>query len=166
MPEPIGHVTHIFLRPSARTPVKEVTSAVAAIGSGLEGDHAGGGNRQVTLLDWDQWRKACEELGDDLNPGGRRANVVVRGLDLAATRGSVIQVGDCQIDVVSELAPCRLMDDFHHGLQEALKPDCRGGVYGRVIRPGILRIDSPVQVVRRNPQQDRLPLENPASAQA
>ena len=45
-----GTVMQVFLRPSARTPVRAVDAARAVAGLGLEGDHAGGGRRQITLL--------------------------------------------------------------------------------------------------------------------
>ena len=128
-----GRVARIFLRPSARTPVKEVAEAVAYPGAGLEGDHAGGGNRQVTLLSAASWRDACAALGQpDLSPGLRRANVIVEGVDLHAAIGQTLHLGACRIDVIGETRPCRLMDDAAPGLQDALDPACRGGVYGRV----------------------------------
>jgi hypothetical protein len=36
------------------------------------------------------------------------------------------------------------MDEVHPGLREALKPDCRAGVYGTVTRPGWIRIGDPI----------------------
>jgi len=43
--------------------VREVASTEAVAGAGLVGDHAGGGNRQVTLIDESRWRDACREVG-------------------------------------------------------------------------------------------------------
>ena len=155
-----GTLTHIFLRPSARTPVKQVETAEAFPGMGLEGDHAGGGNRQVTLLSEEAWRAACADLGTAaLSPGMRRANLVVEGLDLRAAIGKGLQIGPCRIRVVAELRPCRLMDDAAPGLQDALDPDCRGGVYGRVMAGGTLETGAPVAIVEiREPSQVDLPL--------
>ena len=135
----MGGVARIFLRPSSRSPVREVASAEAVVGAGLAGDHAGGGNRQVTLIEAGRWSDACRELGRELSPGGRRANIVVSGFSLGESIGRRLRVGDCLIEVIAETRPCKLMDDFAAGLQQALSPDCRGGVYGRVVRGG--RID-------------------------
>ena len=143
-----GRVTRIFLRPSARTPVKQVERTVAFPGAGLEGDHAGGGNRQVTLLSEESWRAACEDLGaPGLNPGLRRANLVLEGVDLSEAIGKALQIGPCLIRVIAETRPCRLMDDAAPGLQDALDPNRRGGVYGRVIEGGAIETGAAVEIV-------------------
>ena len=142
-----GRVTGIFLRASARTPVKQVDRTVAYPGAGLEGDHAGGGNRQVTLIGEEAWRAACAELGKpELSPGLRRANLAVEGVDLRAAIGHELIVGGCRIRIVAETRPCRLMDDAAPGLQRALEPDCRGGVYGRVTQGGPIAFDDAVRI--------------------
>jgi MOSC domain-containing protein YiiM len=141
----LGVVERIFLRPSSRTPVREIERTRAVAGAGLEGDHAGGGNRQVTLIEAEAWQAACRELGrDDLSPAGRRANLVVSGVSLAESIGKTLRAGECLIDVVGETRPCRLMEDYAPGLQQALGPETRGGVYGRVVRSGEIRIGAQV----------------------
>jgi len=155
-----ARLERIFLRPSARTPVREVERARAFPGAGLEGDHAGGGARQVTLLGAEAWEAACRELGrDELSPGGRRANLVIRGLDLGATRKRVIAIGAVRILVVAETRPCRLMDDFAPGLQRALEPERRGGVYGRVVAGGEIAVGDPVRVEDAEPAAEQLEME-------
>ncbi len=129
----------------------------AVAGRGLQGDHAGGGNRQVTLMSRETWAESCADLGDpQLEPRGRRANLLVEGVHLAGSIGRRIAVGPCVIDVVAELAPCRLMDDFRPGLRNALKPACRGGVYGRIVRGGALRVGDAVTVVAATEQKELL----------
>ncbi len=145
----------IYLRPSARASVKETASVEAVAGRGLEGDHAGGGNRQVTLMSREAWADSCADLADPhLDPRGRRANLLVEGIDLAASIGQRIAIGPCVIAVIAELAPCRLMDDFHPGLQDALKPACRGGVYGRIVRGGSLCVGDTVKIVFGTEQRE------------
>ncbi len=143
----MGRIERIFLRPSSRTPVKEAKHAFARAGRGLDGDHAGGGSRQVTLIEAERWADACRELGRDLNPGGRRANIVVSGVNLAAAKGGGLRVGGCVIEVVSETRPCRLMDDFEPGLQQALDPDKRGGMYGKVVVSADIAVGDRVELV-------------------
>lgn len=152
----MGAVAKIFLRPASRAPVREAASAEAVVGAGLLGDHAGGGNRQVTLIDESRWSDACRELGRDLTPGGRRANIVVAGFPLCESIGRRIRVDGCLIDVIAETRPCKLMDDFAPGLQHALSPDCRGGVYGRVVRGGRIDVGGPVDFA----PEDCLPAES------
>ena len=154
-----ARLERIFLRPSARTPVRAVAEATAFPGAGLEGDHAGGGNRQVTLLAAEAWEAACRDLGQALDPGGRRANLLVRGLDLRRTVGQVIAIGDVRIRVIAELRPCRLMDDVAPGLQQALDPDMRGGVYGRVTAGGRVAVGDAVRVEETAPAARQLELE-------
>jgi MOSC domain-containing protein YiiM len=134
----------IHLRPGARVPVRKVDRATAVAGKGLEGDHAGGGNRQVTLLSAQAWREACAVLGRDLDPGIRRANLVIDDPDLAKTIGARLRFGEVLIEVVGETRPCELMDDDGRlGLQAALRPARRGGVYGRILSGGELTVGMP-----------------------
>lgn len=152
----MGTVVKIFLRPASRAPVREAASAEAVVGGGLVGDHAGSGNRQVTLIDESRWLDACRELGRELSSGGRRANIVVAGFSLGDSIGRRIRVGACLIDVIAETRPCKLMDDFAAGLQQALSPDRRGGVYGRVVRGGRIDAGGPVDFA----DEDGLPAES------
>jgi MOSC domain-containing protein YiiM len=143
----MGCLRKIYLRPSARTPVREATRVLAVAGMGLEGDHAGRGNRQVTILDERAWSEACAELGAELDPGRRRANLFLSGVDLRVSIGKAIRIGPCLIRVIGETRPCRLMDDVVAGLQQALDPERRGGVYGRVLEGGEIAVGMPAEIV-------------------
>ena len=141
----MARVVQLYLRPSSRTPVRPVTRVEAVAGRGLEGDHARGGNRQVTLMEIERWQAACRHLGrGDLDPGGRRANIVVEGLPLAAAIGRKLRVGESIVEVVRRNPPCKLLEDVATGLMQALAPECRSGVYGRVLQGGRIEIDSQV----------------------
>ena len=143
----MARIERIFLRPSARTPVREVERTEALAGRGLAGDHAGGGARQVTILSLEAWTDAVIDLGrDDLDPCARRANVVVSGVDLGAAIGRALRLGGCLVQVVGETRPCRLMDDAAAGLQAALGPERRGGVYGRIVASGEIAVGDAVAV--------------------
>lgn len=143
----MGRLVAIHLRPSARTPVYSVEETRAVAGQGLEGDHAGGGNRQVSIIEREKWDAACDELDFDLPAGTRRANLVVEGISLADAVGGRIRLGEVLINVISELRPCKLMDDAAAGLREALSPDYRGGVYGRVAQGGPVIVGNAVEIV-------------------
>jgi MOSC domain-containing protein YiiM len=137
----VGTLLAIHLRPGARVPVVAVARATAIANQGLDGDHAVGGRRQVTLLAVEAWRAACAELGRDLDPALRRANLLVAGLDLRAAIGGAIALGDVVVDVLGETRPCELMDDGGRlGLMAALRPERRGGVFGRIREGGELRV--------------------------
>jgi MOSC domain-containing protein YiiM len=138
----------ILLRPGARLPVRRVDEATAIAGLGLDGDHAGGGKRQVTLLAREAWERACAELGTPVDPAVRRANLLVEGIDLGACIGGSLQIGDVVVDVVGETRPCELLEGpGRTGLCAALRPERRGGVYGTVRTGGLLRIGASCRVL-------------------
>ena len=140
-------LTHIYVRPSARTQVQAVESAAADTETGLAGDHAAAGKRQVTLLDLSAWRAVCIELGVDLAPSVRRANLVVEGVSLLESRGRVLRVGGCEIEIHGETRPCELLDAAAVGLNAALRPAWRGGVFGRIVTGATLRVGDAVSFV-------------------
>ena len=134
----------IYLRPAARLPVKSVDTAVARTDAGLEGDHGVSGKRQVTILSRESWDAACRELDRDLDPSVRRANLLVEGLDLGQTIGKTRRIGPVIIDVLGETRPCELLDDDGRvGLNEALRSDRRGGVFGKIRSGGPLKVGDP-----------------------
>ncbi len=141
MADPSPALVAIYLRPGARHPTVEKQSALAVADVGLDGDHAHGGKRQVTLLSLESWRLACAELGRDLEPSIRRANLLVSGLQLESSIGGVITIGEVVLDILGETRPCELIDDGGRtGLQQALRPQRRGGVYGRIRSGGKLTV--------------------------
>jgi MOSC domain-containing protein YiiM len=134
----------IFVRPSARAPVQALDETAAVAGVGLEGDHAGGGARQVTLLAQQAWAAACAELGQPLPPSVRRANLVLDGIDLRESRGRVLRIGVCTVEIAGETRPCELLDSAAPGLSKALRPEWRGGAFGRILGGGKLAVGDPV----------------------
>lgn len=114
-------------------------------GEGLAGNADTGGRRQVTVIAREAWRQVEEELGREVDPAARRANLLVAGLELAGSEGRLLAVGPCRIRVRGETTPCGRMDEAAEGLQEALEPGWRGGVYGEVVAGGALRIGDPVR---------------------
>jgi MOSC domain-containing protein YiiM len=145
-PRPPGRLEAIFLRPGARLPVKPVAAAIAIAGVGLDGDHAQGGRRQVTLLAREQWLAACAELGHPADPAVRRANLLVSGVDLGTCIGGSLRIGEIVVDVLGETRPCELLDDDGRvGLCVALRPARRGGVYGTLRTGGELRVGDSVE---------------------
>lgn len=137
-----GRLEAIWLKRARRGPMDPVPRAELRAGHGIETDaNAGRSKRQVTLLDADLWDRVRSELdAPELDPALRRANLLVRGLPLAESRGKVLALGPARVLVHGETRPCNLMDDAHPGLQEALRPEWRGGVYGEVLEGGAIAI--------------------------
>jgi MOSC domain-containing protein YiiM len=136
----VAKLLAIYLRPSARTPVRKVDTATVTAEVGIDGDHAVGGKRQITLLTIEGWQQACEELGHAVDPSVRRANLLIEGLDLAAHIGGSVKVGPVIIDITGETHPCELLDDGNVGLSNALRSDRRAGVFGTVRVGGELHV--------------------------
>jgi MOSC domain-containing protein YiiM len=125
-------------------PVRE---AELAAGRGLVGNANQGGKRQVTIIAREAWDQVTRELAADVPPQTRRANLLVSGIDLANTRGRVLRIGTCRVRVYGETKPCRLMEEAHAGLQSALQPDWRGGVFAEVLDDGRIALGDPVDWV-------------------
>lgn len=109
-------------------------------GGGLEGDVESSPSRGVTLLARRQWEQVMAELGRDLPWHTRRANVLIDADSLAHLIGRTIALGELMVAIAGETQPCRLMDEQCPGLKNALRPDCRAGVHGRILQGGRLAV--------------------------
>ncbi len=145
--EPIGRVLSIALRCEDKREMREVGEAACSVDGGLEGDPASSVDRGITLLSSQQWRQVTAELGVDLPWWTRRANVLIECDGLGALIGQTVRIGAVEVRVVDETQPCGLMDKLHPGLRAALKPDYRGGVHGRVVTGGVIRVGDAVDAV-------------------
>ena len=134
----------IWLKPAKMGPMESVAEARLVAGQGLEGNAERGGYRQVTLLDADAWEAATREVGVEVNPAARRANLLVRGVDLHDTANRVLKIAGCRIRIRGETLPCERMDEAAPGLKAALAPAWRGGAYGMVLDGGPLALGDAV----------------------
>lgn len=130
----------IWRKPARREPMEPLEKPRLVEGEGLAGSVDPGGRRQVTVIAREAWTRAEADLGREVDPSVRRANLLVRGVELAGTEGRVLIVGPCRIRVRGETTPCARMDEAAEGLQAALEPEWRGGVYGEVVEGGPLRV--------------------------
>lgn len=107
-------------------------------GRGLRGNADQGGRRQITLIDEAAWSDALRDLGASVDPSARRANVMLRGIDLREWRGRLLRIGACTIRIFGETRPCQTMDEAHQGLREALQPAWRAGAFGEIVEGGTI----------------------------
>ena len=142
-----GVLRSIAIRPSDGDAMTEVNACEVLTGGGLVGENRPSGKREVTLLSAEAWNDTCRELKSDLPWTLRRANLLVDGIDLAATPGRTIAVGEVRIQVHGETRPCGIMDKQHAGLRAALVPDGRGGVTGEILAGGTIRVGDAVEVL-------------------
>ena len=140
----MGELLAIWIKPARRAPMERATEAEARAGQGLAGNADQGGRRQVTLLDAERWRDAELDLGAEVEPSARRANLMTRGVDYKESAGKVVRIGEVRIRLLGETRPCSRMDEARPGLRAALQPDWRAGAYGEILDDGTLRIGDPV----------------------
>jgi MOSC domain-containing protein YiiM len=136
----MGEIVAIWIKPARRLPMKSVDQAELVAGRGIAGNANQGGWRQVTIIDEKAWREATEELGADVDPSARRANIMIRGLDLEGTSGRKLVVSGCVIHIRGENPPCRLMKE----MQRPLEPHWRAGVFGQIVEGGTIRVGDQV----------------------
>ena len=134
----------IAVRRRSRGAMQELAAAAVTREGGVADDFRGrSGRRQVTVLSLESWQAACREAGNPKLPWTtRRANLLVTGVDLA--KAGVLRIGEVELEVTGETAPCERMDEAFAGLRAALQPAWRGGVTCRVRQPGALRPGAPV----------------------
>ncbi len=128
------------------------TRATLKAGGGIVGNSNQGGHRQVTVISVKSWREMMAELGADLDPSARRANLLVSGVDLENSRGRVLRIGACRLQIRGETRPCNLMEETHPGLGKAMKPGWRGGVYGEVLNDSDIAVGDEIEWLKSSPR--------------
>lgn len=141
----MGRLVGIARRDAKRAQMQTLQQAEISHASGVARDFRGKpGDRQVTVISADAWRKVCAELGNNIPWTTRRANLLVEGIELPKAIGSEIRIGAVRLQVTGETDPCSRMEEQFEGLKAALQPDWRGGVCCRVLQEGPVTIGDTV----------------------
>jgi MOSC domain-containing protein YiiM len=143
-PGEVGAVRAIWLKRFKRGPMDSSESATLRAVKGLVGNANQGGRRQVILLEEESWNQALTDLGDQLDPAVRRANLLVAGIQLEGTRGRILRIGASRLRIFTECTPCERMDEARPGLRVALRPHWRGGACAEVLEGGEIRVGDEV----------------------
>lgn len=140
-------VQSIWIKRAHRGPMDRVEQAELVAGRGVRGSADQGGRRQISIIGEEAWEAAQEELGVAVDPAARRANVLVRGVDLENTRGRMLRLGACLVRIDGEVRPCERMDEAQEGLRNALRPHWRGGAFGEIVEGGTIAVGDPVALI-------------------
>ncbi len=151
-----GRLAGIARHDRPRGPIETVSEVDVTVREGVHGDYRGAmkpdghRKRQISLIAAEDWAAALADL--DLEPGAipwseRRVNLLVEGIALPRREGARIHVGDTLvIEAARECDPCSRMEEIHPGLKAALTPDWRGGVLGRVLVEGTIRVGDTIRI--------------------
>lgn len=139
-----GRLEAIWLKRAHRGTMDPVAEATAVAGQGLAGSVDRSRRRQVTIIAREVWERLMGELGADVSPSSRRANLMVSGVDLEDTRGRTLRVGGVRLAIGGETTPCERMDEALPGLRAAMGPHWRGGVFAQVLDDGVIAVGDTV----------------------
>ena len=143
-PTMTGRLEQIWLKRAHRGPMDRVESAMLVAGKGVADSANFGSTREVTIVSLERWLEITSELGADIDPSRRRADLLVSGVDLERSRGRLLNVGACLLRIGGEVRPCDRMEEAHRGLREVMAPRWGGGAWAEVIRGGEIRTSDPV----------------------
>jgi len=135
-----GRVERLWVKRAHRGAMDARDSIELMARRGVDGSADRGGRRQVTLLEREVWDALMRELGSDAGPETRRANVLVEGIDLRASRGRVLRLGATRVRIGGEVKPCERMEEAVTGLCALMSPDWRGGAFGEVLDGGTVAV--------------------------
>lgn len=149
-----GRVVSIFIGAEPESPVQRVDEVVAVAGRGLEGDRYfqpaenGIPDKEITLIEREGIEAAGAESGVDIRLEDARRNIVTEGVRLEELVGKRFRIGQVEVEAIEPNPPC------HHLQELAGKPLLRplarrGGVRGRIVEGGVVRVGDPIQQADR-----------------
>ena len=141
-----GRIEALWLKRAHRGPMDPVQHVEFVVDQGLAGSVGRSRRRQVTLIEREVWEAHMATLGGDIDPGSRRANVMLSGISLPNIRGCVLRIGTTvRITIGGETTPCERMEEALPGLQDLMRTDWGGGAFAQVLAGGMVRVGDPVE---------------------
>lgn len=139
-------VVAIHIAPGRKVPTRSVVAVDAEAGKGLVGDrYHGTKHRHVTVQSLEMLNLAAADLGHPIDPGATRRNLTVDAGLIPTRPGSRLRIGDVELEVVRQAAPCRLLDDWiAPGAARAMSQ--RGGSVCRILTSGSISIGAQVDL--------------------
>ena len=139
-----GRLEMIWIKRAKRGPMDPAGRATLVAGNGLLDNANQGGKRQVTIIEKEVWARLMQQLGSNLDPSTRRANLMVSGTLLEGSRGRTLKVGQCRLRIAGETKPCELMEQALPGLKNAMYENWGGGVFAEVLDDGEISVGDSV----------------------
>lgn len=145
-----GQVAWIGLRPRRGVVVRAVDSATLIENRGLEGDHRamrGGGQRQVTLIQWEHLAVIAALCGrETVAPSLLRRNIAVASINLSALKGGRFRLGGAILQGTGDCHPCsRMEENLGPGGYNAVRG--HGGITAMVIDGGQVKSGDAVEAI-------------------
>lgn len=134
-------VVGIQIALGTRLPMRSVDEIEIEAGAGIVGDrYHGTKHRHVTVQSLEEIAEAEAELGRALDPILTRRNITVSTGALDRTPGERLTIGEVELEVVRDAAPCKLLEDSY-GRDAKLALHKRAGVVCRALTSGTIKLN-------------------------
>ena len=141
----MGRLEAIWLKTSHGGAMASASEVSSQKDKGLLGDaNFGRSHRQVTFIEKEIFDAMDHRFSGLIRPEMRRANFMVKGVELRETVGRILSIGDLKVKISGETKPCKIMDEACEGLMEALNTKWRGGVFGCVLNDASVKVGDDV----------------------
>jgi hypothetical protein len=150
-PATTGAIEGIFIAAAAGEPARQVESAVALVGLGLDGDRhvaatgtfpSGIPGSALTLIE----AEVCESFSPTLSANEHRRNLVTRGIRLNALVGREFMVARVRCRGVRLCEPCRVITGYAgRPILRALVH--RGGLRADILDGGTIRVGDEIAAI-------------------
>jgi MOSC domain-containing protein YiiM len=146
-------VEAIYTAPSEALPVVRRDRTYARPGVGLDGDryanstgYWSGDNkvsRDLTLIEAEVIARVCRQLGESLDAGTFRRNLITRGVELNELVGKRFGIGNVVVEGTSLCEPCAYLERVV-GRPILRKLVHQGGLRANILTMGEIRTDDPI----------------------
>lgn len=163
--EPEGpRVVGLFISPDKGVPMLSQSTVHAVAGKGLEGDRylLGKGAyskskppkvRDISIISLEAIQAANEESGPEFTQADTRRNIVVTGMELNQLGGQTIRLGGVTIQVTGLCEPCDRPSGLSKKSGFKSRFENRGGIRGRILNDGEIKIGSKFEIVPQSASQ-------------
>ena len=130
-------IERLWIKPAAGAAMEPTEQLTIRAEGGIEGNKPQ--QRPITFIAQERWNELMSDMGSDLDPATRRANVLVSGIDLIESTGKTIRIGNVELIVRGETRPCGQMEAALPGLKAKMDERWGGGAWAEVVTGGTIR---------------------------